>query len=65
MTVKGGKKCHVCLVRKRGVVNCRFCGHNTCVSVECMVAVLQEWMCLKCQMDPSHRTLKEVPVGIR
>ncbi|KKM03952.1 hypothetical protein LCGC14_1769210 [marine sediment metagenome] len=63
MTVKGGKKCHVCLIRKLSVVACDFCGHNTCIDPRCMVAVWQDKMCWKCQKDPSHRTLKEVPVG--
>ncbi|KKK95442.1 hypothetical protein LCGC14_2672780 [marine sediment metagenome] len=63
MTVKGGKKCHICLERKRTIVTCEFCGHNTCISPECLIAVLQQRMCWKCQMNPYHRTRKDVLVG--
>ena len=63
MTVKGGKKCHICLERKLTIITCDFCGHNTCINLLCLTAVLLKRMCWKCQVDPEHRTLMEVPVA--
>lgn len=59
MTVKGGKKCHICLERKRYTTKCDFCGHNTCFNAYC----LRDTMCLQCRINPIHRTLKELRIG--